>query len=109
ELYTYESNHKNPRVSPMYATKEMLTGLPEIYIQMGQEELLGYDVNYFLSKLKQAKVPYTIDVWKEMVYLFQMADEFFKESHLAMETVGNHIKKTEPSASLSRYRDVPWN
>ncbi|OJF76663.1 MAG: hypothetical protein BKP49_05740 [Treponema sp. CETP13] len=109
ELYTYGSNQNQPYVSPMYASEEMLKGLPEVYIQLGQEELLLFDVEVFESKLKRAGVPCTIDIWKNMIYMFQMADEYLEESHLAMEIVGNHIKRTEITENLLPIGDLSWN
>jgi len=109
ELYTYGSNQNQPYISPMYATTEMLTNLPEIYIQIGQDELLLHDISFFENKLKKANVPCTIDIWKNMVYMFQMADEYFEESHLAIETVGKHIKNTELPDLFRPMGEISWN
>lgn len=109
ELYTYGSNQTQPFVSPMYAPTQMLKGLPEIYIQLGQDELLLSDVHVFETKLKRAKVPCTIDIWKNMIFMFQMADEYLEESHLAMEVVGNHIKRTEIAEDLLPIGELAWN
>lgn len=109
KLYTYGSNQNQPHISPMYAPTEMLLGLPEVYIQMGQEELLAYDVEEFENKLRKANVLCTIDIWKNMIYMFQMADEYLEESHLAMEIVGNHIKQTETTQSIGTLGEISWN
>jgi acetyl esterase/lipase len=109
ELYTYGSNQNQPYISPMYATNEMLTNLPEIYIQMGQDELLSHDVVFFENKLKKAHVPCTIDIWKKMIYMFQMADEYIEESHLAIEAVGKHIKDTEMPDLFRPIGEISWN
>ena len=92
QLYTYESNCTNPFVSPMFASPELLSGLPPVYMQMADDELLLKDAVCFQDKLRKADVPCTLDVWKDTLHLFQMADEVFPQAHLAMEKVGTHIK-----------------
>ena len=93
ELYTYLSNLKNPLVSPMYASDQNLQGFPPVYIQMGAKEALLPDAKRFCQKLEDAAVPYKLDVWDGMMHMFQMADEYLAESHLAVERVGNYIKQ----------------
>lgn len=95
ELYTYSANLKNPLVSPMYASPEMLVGLPDVYIQMAEDELLKKDVLCFQDKLRKADVPCEIDLWEGMIHLFQMADEFLPQAHLAVEKAGAHIKNRQ--------------
>ena len=92
QLYTYESNCTNPFVSPMFANPELLSGLPPVYMQMADDELLLKDAVCFQDKLRKADVPCTLDVWKDTLHLFQMADEVFPQAHLAMEKIGTHIK-----------------
>ncbi|WP_314847456.1 alpha/beta hydrolase fold domain-containing protein, partial [Treponema lecithinolyticum] len=82
----------NPFVSPMFASPELLSGLPPVYMQMADDELLLKDAVCFQDKLRKADVPCTLDVWKDTLHLFQMADEVFPQAHLAMEKVGTHIK-----------------
>ena len=36
-----------------------------------------------------------MDVWPDMMYMFQMADEFLPDSHLAVNRVGEFISKRE--------------
>ena len=92
ELYTYSSNRTNPLVSPMFASPEMLAGLPDVFIQMAEGELLYKDVLCFQDKLRKADVPCVLDLWKEQIHLFQMADEFLPQAHLAVEKAGRHIR-----------------
>jgi acetyl esterase/lipase len=93
DLYTYTSNLKNPLVSPVYAPEESFRDFPPLFIQMGGKEALLADVERFCNKLKNASVPYILDVWEDMMHMFQMADEYLAESHLAIERVGKYIKK----------------
>jgi acetyl esterase/lipase len=93
ESYTYLSNVTNPFVSPIYASEQDLQGFPPVYIQMGEKEILLADAKRFCQKLEAASVPYELDVWDDMMHLFQMADEYLSESHLAVQRVGNYIRK----------------
>ncbi|WP_428770059.1 alpha/beta hydrolase fold domain-containing protein [Treponema sp. HNW] len=95
ELYTYSANLTNPLVSPMFASPEMLAGLPDVYIQMADDELLKQDALCFQDKLRKADVPCELDLWEGMIHLFQMADEFLPQAHLAVEKAGAHIKNRQ--------------
>jgi acetyl esterase/lipase len=95
EMYTFTQNLTNPLVSPMYASPDKLEGFPEVYIQMAENERLLPDVECFQDKLRKVNVPCTIDIWKDMIHMFQMADEYLEESHLAIEQVGKHIRRME--------------
>lgn len=95
DLYTYAANLSNPYVSPLKASEDDFKDLPPFYIQMGAKEILIQQANELKAILEKAGVECTLDVWDDMVYMFQMADEYFKESHLAMEKIGNYIVKRD--------------
>lgn len=91
DLYTYASNITNPLVSPLRAPMQNFIGFPPVYIQMGEKEILLKQVEQFIALLKEAGVECTLDVWPKMMFMFQMADEYLTESHLAVEKLGNYI------------------
>lgn len=91
DLYTYSSNFSNPLVSPLKAPMQNFIGFPEVYVQMGEEEITLSEVNQFADILKQADVSCVLDVWPKMMFMFQMADEYLSESHLAVEKLGHFI------------------
>lgn len=91
ELYTYQENQLNPLVSPLRASKDMLKGLPPIFIQLGEKELFLDDAEQFMANLKDAGSDCDIDMWKDMMPLFQLADDALEESHLAIEKIGSMI------------------
>ena len=88
ENYTYQENWKNPLVSPLKASREMISELPEIFIQCGEKEIFYDDYIVFSDMLKNDGVKCELDIWKNMMPLFQLADEYLKESHLAVEKIG---------------------
>lgn len=94
--YTYESNTKSPFVSPLLADDEALRGFPPVFIQMGEKEILLDDAKEFKEKLDALGNNCELDVWPNMMFMFQMAEEYLHESHLALDKIGKIV--TEDSA-----------
>ncbi|NLM00469.1 MAG: alpha/beta hydrolase [Treponema sp.] len=92
DVYTYESNLQNPLVSPIYCEFSVLQKFPPVYIQCGSSELFYPEILRFSENLRLANIDYELDVWTDMIHLFQMADEFLPEAHLAIEKIGKYIK-----------------
>lgn len=88
ELYTFQNNRNIPLVSPLKAEKEMLKDFPPVYIQSGEKDFLLEDSELFERLLMDCGVKCTLDVWSDMPAMFELADEFFEESHLAIEKIG---------------------
>ncbi len=93
DLYTYSENTKSPFVSPVFATKEDLAGLPPVYIQYAENEIIEEDILDFKKILRRENLPCTLDKWEGMLHMFQLVDEFYEESHLAVEKIAKLIKK----------------
>ena len=90
-MYTETENTKLPFVSPIFATDEQLQGFPPVYIQMGAKEILLEDAKEFTKKLIESGNKCFLDVWENMMFMFQMADEFLHESHLALDRIGQIV------------------
>ena len=95
DKYTYAANISNPLVSPLKAPIEDFEAFPQVYIQMGEKEILLSQAKELKSRLSQVGVDCIMDVWPDMMYMFQMADEFLPDSHLAVNRVGEFISKRE--------------
>lgn len=93
-VYTFSSNLSNSKVSPLCASQEEFSELKNVYIQMGEDEILLPDARRFASKLGYAHVPNKLDVWPGMMHFFQMADEYIAEAHKAIEKVAAYIKSS---------------
>jgi epsilon-lactone hydrolase len=93
-VYTYASNLGNPLVSPLKSEKELLAGFPPVYIQMGEKEILLGDAQKFKLLMESAGVECTLDVWPGMMHLFQFADDYLWETHLAIEKLGKIVSET---------------
>ena len=98
--YTYAANTSSPSVSPLLATDEQLQNFPPTFIQMGEKEILLDDAKAFTKRLIANGNKCTLDIWPDMMFMFQMADEYLHESHLAMDKVGTVI--TEYFAGLEK-------
>lgn len=90
-IYTYESNLSNQYVSPLCASKDSLQNFPQTFIQMGEKEITLNDAKEFTKMLKESGNKCTLDIWENMIFMFQMADEFFYESHLALDKIGKIV------------------
>lgn len=105
DIYTYSGNLENPMVSPIFISEETLQKLPPVFIQMGEKEILLDDAKLFQNVMTKAGNVCQLDVWPDMMFMFQMADEFLAESHLAIEKVGKLItfkKEAADEQTLTR-------
>lgn len=90
-IYTYESNTSSPFVSPLLAKDEDLQNFPPVFIQMGEKEILLDDAREFAKNLQATGNKCELDIWPNMMFMFQMADEYLHESHLALDKVGKIV------------------
>lgn len=89
--YTFSENTKIAAVSPLLAEDELLQNFPDTYIQMGGKEILVGDAKEFSERLIELGNKCELDIWPDMMFMFQMADEYLHESHLALDKVGKVI------------------
>jgi monoterpene epsilon-lactone hydrolase len=68
-LYLGSRDRKDPLASPTYAN---LAGLPPMLVQVGTREAELDDVTLFAEKLRAAHVEVELEVWEEMLHVFQM-------------------------------------
>ena len=91
EMYTFQNNRNSPFVSPLRATKEQLRSFPPVYIQCGGKEILLNDIRSFEDLLKNNNVECKVDVWPDMMHLFQLADDLLEDAHHAFERLAAEI------------------
>lgn len=89
-LYIGDEDPKNPYISPLYAD---LRGLPPLLIQVGTAEVLLDDSTRFAEKAKSAGVDVALDVWEDMVHVFQAFALWAEEGQQALEKIGEFIQK----------------
>ena len=91
DIYTYSGNLENPMVSPIFISEESLQKFPPVFIQIGEKEILLDDAKLFQKIMTKTGNVCELDVWPDMMFMFQMADEYLAESHLAIEKVGKLV------------------
>mgnify|MGYP002623903117 FL=1 len=90
DVYAAKEDLDKAEISILRATDEQLSNFPSVFIQMGSREALLKQAQAFSARLSSLGVNCTLDVWKDMPFMFQMADEYLPESHLAIEKIGSH-------------------
>jgi len=106
-VYTYESNTKNPFISPLLASDDQLKNFPPVTIQMGEREALLEDAKTFTERMIGLGNKCQLDVWKKMPFMFQMADEYFHESHLALDKIGKIITGDDGESEALKVQNKP--
>lgn len=108
DVYTYASNLENPLVSPIFASRELLTGFPPVYIQMGEKEILLEEAKEFCKKVKDAGSECELDAWPDMMNFFQFADEYLDASHRAFDKFSAVISGIDNETSVGKsYENKP--
>ena len=77
-------NARDPLAAPLHAN---LKGLPPLLIQVGDAEVLLDDSTRLATRAKAAGVDVTLEVWPEMVHVFQAAAGFVPEADEAIEHI----------------------
>jgi monoterpene epsilon-lactone hydrolase len=80
----------NPLISPAHAD---LRGLPPIYIQAGDAELLIDMIRAFARTAQEQGVAVTLEVWKQMNHDFQAYGTMLQQSKEALQRIGEMIQQ----------------
>lgn len=105
--YTFSTNTKSAFVSPLFAEDEQLKNFPPVFIQMGGNEALLEDAKVFTDRMNTLGNKCTLDVWENMIFMFQMADEYFHESHLALDRIGKIITADPNEKKILEFQNKP--
>lgn len=88
--YLNGQSPKTPLANPLYAD---LTGLPPLLIQVGGRECLLDDAKRLEANAKTAGVDIEVDVWDEMIHVWQIFTSTLPEAQPAIDKLGAHIQK----------------
>lgn len=88
-LYLGDAHPQNPLASPLYAD---LKGLPPLLIQVGTDEILLDDSTRFAERAEEAGVNVQLDVWQDMIHVFQAFADWAPEGQEAIEKIGQYIQ-----------------
>jgi epsilon-lactone hydrolase len=86
--YAQDGRLKDPLVSPLYAD---LRGLPPLYIQGGQAEVLHDQIHAFAARARADGVEVKLEMFPDMVHEFQAFDRYTPQSRQALTRLGRVI------------------
>lgn len=90
DLYVGDNDPKNPYISPLYAD---LHDLPPILIQVGTAESIEDDSVRFAEKAKKAGVDVKLEVFDDMIHVFQAFADMAPEGQDGIDKIGSFIKE----------------
>ena len=87
--YLQGGDARQPLASPLYAD---LRGLPPILMQVGDAEVLLDDTTRVADKARAAGVDVTVEIYPEMIHIFQLFAPILPEGQQAIERIGAFIR-----------------
>ena len=96
--YCEPHQRRFPLVSPVFADVE---GLPPMFIQVGDDEILLSDSERFTDACIAAGIAVELEIWPEMWHMFQMFVGKMPEARHAVNKIGQYIRSRwnkEPAA-----------
>lgn len=85
-----EGNAADPLVSPLFAE---LRGLPPLLAQVGDRETVLDDSRDFVARAKEAGVDATLQVWDDMIHVFQQFPTQLPEARAAIDDMGRFVRR----------------
>ncbi|MFN8673651.1 MAG: alpha/beta hydrolase [Candidatus Sericytochromatia bacterium] len=79
---------RNPLVSPLYAD---LSGLPPIFINTGENEILRDDSTRFYKKAKEKGVNIKLKIWPEMMHVFIAFLGYLPEADKCLDEIADFL------------------
>ena len=89
DCYVAGGDAKAPTVSPVFAD---LAGLPPLFIQVGSAEILRDDSTELAARAKRAGVDATLEVWDDMIHVFQAFFALLPEGRQAIERIASFLR-----------------
>ena len=89
KLYLGERDPRTPLASPLYAD---LRGLPPLLIQVGSSEVLLDDSTRLADRASAAGVNVALEVWPEMIHVWQSFAAILPEARQAIEGIGRFVR-----------------
>lgn len=86
--YLGETDPCHPLASPLYAD---LAGLPPLFVQASKNEILFDDARRAAERAREAGVEVVLDMWEEMVHVWQSYAAFIPESREAIARIGAFV------------------
>lgn len=90
EAYLNGADPKDPMVSPVYGD---FTGLPPLMVQVGDAEAFLDDSTMIAERAKDAGVDVTLEVWPEMIHIFQTHAPVIPEGQEGIDHAGAFLRQ----------------
>jgi acetyl esterase/lipase len=88
--YLAGKDPRTPLAAPLYAD---LKGLPPLLIQVGDAETLLDDSNRLAERARAAGIQVKLEVWPEMIHVFQLFAGFLPEGQQAVQGIGQYLNQ----------------
>lgn len=82
---------RDPRVSPLFAD---LDGLPPLLMQVGGRETVLDDTRDFARKAEQSGCAVKLEVWDDMIHVFQQFPDDLPEARSALASLGAFLRRS---------------
>ena len=89
DQYCEPHQRRFPQISPVFADVE---GLPPMFIQVGDDEILLSDSERLADQCVAAGIEVELQVWPEMWHVFQMFAGKMPEAKRAIKQMGAYIQ-----------------
>jgi epsilon-lactone hydrolase len=89
QQYLGDRDPRTPLAAPLYAD---LHGLPPLLIQVGTAEILLDDATRIAERARAAGVEVSLDVWDDMIHVWQLFAPILSEGQQAIERIGAFIR-----------------
>jgi epsilon-lactone hydrolase len=88
--YLGDRDPRTPLASPLYAD---LAGLPPLFVQVGDDEVLLDDATRVATRAEAASVKVTLEVWEGMWHVFQQTAARVPEAREAVLRIGAFVRE----------------
>lgn len=89
-VYSTRDDPRSPMISPVFAD---LSGLPPALIQVGSSEVLLSDAERIARRAAEGDVNCTLQVWENMMHVFQALAGWLPEASLAVREIGAFVER----------------
>ncbi len=99
KYYLDDRDPRTPLAAPLYAD---LTGLPPLLIQAGTAETLLNDSTRLADRARSAGVDATLEVWDDMIHVWQAFAVMLPEGQVAIDRIGEFIREHVGAKAATR-------
>jgi acetyl esterase/lipase len=95
EWYLNGTDPRTPEASPLYGA---LSGLPPLFIEVGEREILRDDSTRLAYRARVQGVNATINLWPAVFHVWQLAYSFLPEGRQSLEQTASFLRRTRTLA-----------